>query len=607
MKKILSIMLAASIVFLSGCSAVFAPKGGLIEITGLEEHTQYISTAVKGEKHWVLLAGVFIPDEEESETPSEAEPEADVPEEETEEPEQAEEETSVEEAEQSEQDSEQEEYYEGEEGPAGEFYYTLNLVSPKSGRVLRSKAIKDCPLEDVFGMKPDENGNIMLYDDYHHQKVTYSMDFEQLGEVEKYTAVTAEERFKDNALVTGSFSTYDSFAHNYIEFYGKDRINCFAFPDEKDCLYFADAERFSPSCGDGKRVLGNMIEDDYSTSGKLRVYDFSSNLIVGESQLPSFGKNKTVYFTQGVLQGDSAFVAVEEGDMEEKQNQESPFYAHYYVWNYTTDFQPVAFTSKRMTAQKLKDSNKLFCEEIKNDYGIDVHLNEANEETKNEDEVYALELTAPDYSLYETLTGIRAFFALFPEGFVKESYSNMEHKEIEGFDIFIGERVKGYPSAYANSYGDRYYIALATESFNSETLAHEYMHILDGRLDDYYWEEGIDEMWDQYLPDDFEYMGYEDADESEWDEEAAESFQEYFATRYGMSAATEDRADTFASLFESGAYENQKPEAPYWYESFKVPAKKAVLLCQMLRKAFPSLKNAPAQVWEKSIEKDIKF
>lgn len=576
MKKAICIFLSLCLVFLSGCSVIFKPKTGLIEISGLDENTSYIAAADFDGRYWLLLSGIFVPRQEG--------------------------ETAKEEAQAEQGENADSEEYEGEE-PEGDFYYALNLVNPKSGRLIKSLSLKDCPLKDIFGAKYDDGG-ILVYDEYNKKCVSYSADLKQAGKTEKYTFTENEALAGKNENTNDSFSTFDSFCYDYTEYYSDTRVNAYAFYGDEKNLYFANGERLSPSSGIDMRVLGTKIKSGEFSSEEIMIYDFSSSLIINSINTPDYGADKSVSLSKSVLKENSAFLSVEEGKSTDEGDEQEEYFNHCYIWNYSLDEKNIPFKSEKLGAEEIEKKNKDICEGIKNSYGIAVHINEANEETKAEDEVYALTLDASAYEVYRTLIGIGSFFKKLPDGFVKETYTGIEHTDSSGFDIFIGGDIVGFPTAYANIWGERFAISLKTRGFNVSTFAHEFMHIIDARLEDFYWDEGLDNKWNEFNPEGFEYLGYQDMGAEGWEDMDFSKFESFFATSYCMSAATEDRADTFASLFDygTGDYTDSKP---YWYKPGTAVAKKAVFLCEAIRKAYPCLKNAGVQPWEKSINSDL--
>lgn len=551
MKKIIALILAAALIFLSGCSVPFNElfqKEGLVEIEGLEENITSISTACKGEKYWLAVGMVC----------------------------------------------ESEEIYS----------YSLYLINPKTAKVKSFVSLKDCPLEDIFGARYDDDGNILVYNDYTKQCVRYSPKLERISGAESYTPVNTDELGKDNESVDESFSHYDSFAYDYYEYDKNERVNCYAFYDESDKLYFADGERFSPSSGSGKRVLGSLIKDGEYSREELVIYDFSSGKIINQVVSPDYGINKSVCLIGSYMAADSAFVMFEEGSGEPEGDEQAEYKNHYFIWNYNLGRKDAEFEMRTMTAEQIKAENSALIKEIKELYGIDIYINKANQETLDKDEVYALDLTATPYKAYVAIRAIKYFFTNFPENFIKEIYTGMEHIETGGFEIYIAKDIVGFPNAYANTWGEKFEIALETNGFSINTFSHEFMHIIDARLEDYYWEENLDDLWSENNPEGFEYLGYEDFGAEGWEEVDYSDYEDYFVSLYAMSAATEDRADTFSSLFDYGGGDYVS-EKPYWYKEGTALAQKAVFLCAAIRGAFPSMKNAPVQRWEKSIAEDL--
>ena len=568
MKKLISVLLLLSIVFLGGCSAMFVPASGLAEINGLDKNTNYVLSAELGEKYWVLLSSVFIPDSSEQEEVS-ADTVQEVPEEEVQ----------------------------------GEYYYQLTLVDPDTAKVVRSADIKDCPFEDITGVSFDKDGNIVVFNEFDKVSALYSKKLKKKSEKLPYEVQDTDAKAKKNKIIDDSFSRFETFASDYIEFLGDKRVNAYAFYGEDNKIYLAENERFSPFCGYEKRVLGTMITEAIESKETIRVYDFATSTLVNEIKTPDYGKGRYASLSNAVLRGESAFLVVGDGSKDGVDDDET-FTNHYYLWYYNDSPLAQPFEAESVTQEQLEGKNRQLCKQIQKDYGIEVLINQPNQSTLDKDEVYSLVLTATPYKVYYTLTGLCAFFAKLPAGLVTEVYTGMEHIHPKGFRIYLAKEIVGYPNAYANRWGDYFEMALSTDCFSTDTLSHEFMHLMDARLDDCYWEENLDDVWSESNPEGFEYMGYEEDEGTEWDEKLCEKYEAAFITRYAMSAATEDRADTFSSLFSCGIY-NDDGEKPYWYKQGTAAAQKAVLLCGMIRAAFPCMNGAPIQPWETPIAGDL--
>ena len=599
MKKIICVLLACSIILLSGCSALFQPQTGLIEIQGLDEYTDSVLSADFNGESWVLLATAFVPDENsQAATEPPTEPETEPTTEEI-----AQEVAAPSEEAEEGSDPEEEEYI---EEPQGNWYYTINIINPKNARVKKSIEVKDCPIENYLGIKFDGEGNIVAYNEYEKKCVTYSPDLKEVSKVKNYEHIEYNERAKNNVFFDDSFSCFESFAYDYNEYDKANRVAGYMFYDDNENIYLSNKERFSPNCGYDRRILGSLIEDKIQSSEELRIYDFSTSTVINKIKTPAYGEKRSASSGISFLRDGSAFISVFDFPTEETEGAESAeeiYYNHYYIWNYSLDAQNTPFEVKKRSPEALEEENEALCREFNESYGIDVHLNEANQYTLDNDEIYALELDATPYKLYSTLIGMKSFFDALPDGFVKETYTGMEHIEVEGFDIYIGSRVKGYPNAYANRWNEKFQIAIGAYTFSVATFAHEYMHIIDARLDDLYWEEGLDILWSEYNPKGFEYLGYQENNPESWEKIDFSKHENDFVSFYAMSEATEDRADTFSSLFTFTA--DEYSEKPYWYKENTPAAKKALFLCKSIRKAFPCMKNAPVQPWEEALKNEL--
>lgn len=584
MKKYICIAIALVIVLLSGCSVpLFEPQTGLIEIQGLEEYTNGILSADYNGESWVFLCTSFKPDETMTKDEATTEPQT---------------------SEQEEESSE--EYADEAEELQGEYYYTISLVNPKNAKVKEYITVKNCPIESFEGVEFDDDGNIIAYNGYEKKCVIYSPDLKNESKVKKYKGVNDYSLLaKKNAFYDDAFSNYESFSYWYNEYDKDNRVAGYIFYDDNDNIYLANEESFSPNSGYDKRVLGMVYDEKDGSLDEIKIFDFSTSVLVNSVSAPDYGENKNSSVNISVLRDGSAFLTAFEYPKDDSEDGEDNTATHYYIWNYSLDEKNTPIEVEKQNKAAFEGKNKQLCKEFKKNYGVDIHLNEANQYTLDKDEVYSLELDATSFKLYSTLIGIKYFFGKLPDGFVKETYTGMEHIETGGIDIYIGSRIKGNPSAYANRWGEKFQITLSSYTFGIETLAHEFMHIIDARLDDYYWEEGLDTIWSDYNPKGFDYLGYQENNPEPWEKIDISKYENDFASSYAMSAATEDRADTFSSLFNSGL--NSEPQKPYWYKKGTPAAKKAAFLCKSIRKAYPCMKDAPVQPWEKCISEDLKL
>ena len=270
----------------------------------------------------------------------------------------------------------------------------------------------------------------------------------------------------------------------------------------------------------------------------------------------------------------------------------------YYIWNYRKEALDEPFECDKKTSDLLEKSNEKICDQIKNDTGINVYINSDEYDFYGEDEDFYLYKDANPLEVNIMLTRIKFFLDCLPDGFAREMYEGLKIFEYGGFDIFIGSHIKGTSSAYASSFMNNLTIVFGTAASDFRTVAHEFMHIMDTRIEDYL---GTDtsfyELWCRHNPDGFEYSGL--SDDGYFEDEAYEKYEDYFITAYSMATDAEDRAEIFSYLFIDSFSETLPPE---WYRDKEALREKTDYLLKMLREAYPSLENVKTAHWEKAAD-----
>lgn len=193
------------------------------------------------------------------------------------------------------------------------------------------------------------------------------------------------------------------------------------------------------------------------------------------------------------------------------------------------------------------------------------------------------------YGQYLILRSLKNFADKLPQGFLRELYTDLPGADApawETLNIYVVREIPGDATAFANSWTDNLLICFATQEFEASHPAHEFMHIMDRRLEQQLWTQGrcLEEEW-QALSPDFAYDG-------DLSPEQQEALEGYFVSWYAQTNGGEDRAETFQYLFDVG-----EPLATHWrYQDSPGVQAKAAWLVQALREAFPSV-QAQEQVW----------
>lgn len=458
--------------------------------------------------------------------------------------------------------------------------YKLYLASVKNARVYRSAAL-DCDGFDGFsGAEFDADGNITVFLDYEGKCAVFDRELSQIGGEKPYESRDLTEKAKESAFFDGTMSAYESCFHYFNDRDHYELINAVGFYGD-DFITLVKDERFNIISGCGKRILTSYPKDGSLTTDTVAVYDFESGSIVNSFVTENPDGQPSVSVTFGKLADNAAIIGVEYGDGDPAGGV---YYNKYYIWDYENGAGNEPFEFTRYTADQMKAETDGVCGKIKDEFGIDVHIDEENPYQDAEDEEYGYTFGTSPLKAKVSVGLLYDFLKMLPDGFARETYSGF-NEAVTGFDVYFVDGINGSPNAYANVYGDRYYVCFEAYSLDPHTVYHEFMHVMDARISA---QGDFEEAWNALNPPDFTYLVY---GEEEYD---IEEYSDYFATAYSMQSIGEDRADMFAELFTAGL----SGEPPYWYREGAATEKKAKLLSEQIRAAFPSMKDAPPQPWE---------
>lgn len=537
MKRTIALLLAAALLFLCGCSRLsdtigewFPPakqQTGLIEIEGISENTNEIIAADFWGDELVLFA-----DEYRKET--------------------------------------------------DDYQYILYLISTKTARVKRSNYIPEANTGNFASVQFDENGNILLVNEYDGKAQRFDQSLNADGSTFDFAVEDWYEKAQENPFNTGGFSAYKDYAQYYL--YNDDgaKINALTFYDDNEHLYLTDCDMLNNLDANGRIVLSQARtkSNDFITAA---VYDFNTNTVVNRISSEIRPEREAYCANIGALGEKDAFLSVGYYSVNEQEEYEGNE-QYYYLWHYTLDETNTPFNTVKADEAVLTQMTEEISQGIHNDYGIELLINQHNDYTEEGDDYY-LHLGAPPFNVYCVVAELEAFLKNFPDGFVEEMYE-------DGFQIYIGKKIQSDNiGAYATGYSTVASITLATDSFTSTTLPHEFMHIIDRRIFNTFDDsnEYFEDEWAKLNPDGFEYS----YDTNNYDLD--EKYEDYFVSAYSTATPDEDRAEIFMNLFTAGSYD----EAPYWYTESPYTKAKADYLCKAIRRAYPSLQNVDKAYWEK--------
>ena len=449
--------------------------------------------------------------------------------------------------------------------------YVLTVYDTNSNRITAEKKLSDCPLEYISGAKFHNESTIFVFDAGSGKAISYDLNLKQTGTAEY--EVFEDSEFGSN-FINDSFALFDSYAYSYEG----DSLYYFVFYNETDKIYVFNGEDESICDVDNRNLF--TAKSKYSESSNkwettIYVKDIENALCINSAKLESTSEGLFSDIIESAV-SDKYVCFVER--ISNDQTGGAMFVP--YLWKYTEAPLNEAIDVKSMTESDIVEDNDRIVSDIESKYGVKVLV--------NEEPIFGfdVDLSATPLQVNSVLTGLSSCLDLFPENFIKEIYQDAEY--VEGLNFYVVDNVNG-ATAFANDFAETYEIVFGYHGFTKSVVAHELMHLIDNRIQTYYDDNNMDfyAQWWALNPDGFEYYFEEDHDSNE----------EYFISHYAMTNVAEDLADTFQAMYN--AYEEN---GDYRFNEYEHVNKKAALICEAIRKAFPCMENADEVFWEKYAE-----
>lgn len=418
-----------------------------------------------------------------------------------------------------------------------------------------------------------------------------------------------------HSLMTSWFSAQNDCACFHCNVGSEILYSAYTFAEEPDALYLVDGGFDTFFGSDGRRLL----EMNYEENGDLlyRVLDLEAGAVLDTLTIPKDAPPALADYTYlnteaallcegGVLLrvGWSQFdpERFENGEYGEGEELSPKQEERLYFWKLADNASPIEV--RRVTASDLEAENEAMVQRIAADYQIQVLLDTAPEDDTpplmeyDDPEEYKdahLILGVELFAAYDLLRQLEVFLQSLPVGFTRDMQTDFPEPwdeygmtGFDGFDIYVVKEIPGGSAAYANGWGERLLICLATDEFSYSTLPHEFMHLIERRI--HAWYESQNEsfwgVWDTLNPEDFYYAVGQDDTDLPYD---------WFVSRYAMTDSMEDRAETFQYLFTS----TEPLKEAWWYADSPHVQAKVALLCEAIRNAYPSVQAVERACWEK--------
>jgi hypothetical protein len=240
--------------------------------------------------------------------------------------------------------------------------------------------------------------------------------------------------------------------------------------------------------------------------------------------------------------------------------------------------------------------------QLEDAYGVSIYI---GPEVPEMIDYFSVEQRVAPSAVSSALDDLDEILSAYPEGF----FSQLCFGENRGIRIYLAGSISGgssdvldEASAFVNEINSYLVMVLdISASWNWDyTINHEISHIIDRRLTfrsslakDALFSE---DAWNDYNPSDFVYLdsydGYEDVSDFT-------SYESYFVDSYGITFATEDRAELFGTAMSD--YQNNFAEDSC-FAAGTPTAEKYSFYCACIRDGFDTSGWASVVPWEEPLE-----
>lgn len=454
----------------------------------------------------------------------------------------------------------------------------------RENRLIDIFEISDCPLDEIWGLELKDN-RIILFSNSEMKNAVYDFDMNWLDLTDRTAEDPRDIAEKSNFYDPDLATVNDGYC--YVD--GSEGSHYLYYLDDLDTLYICTAYAntyVSNMCQQNANALNNHYTGDASTS-VFTVDNYKSAFQINRAEIKASDYGYQFISTAATGIGNEYAVCTEYFSNEDSED----YLIRMLCWDYCN-----APTNESLAVEVCKDlnvrSNEII-ESISADYGIEIHINEMHESIEPS---VRCDEDPKQISLYDSVSTIKKFLDSLPDGMVEEIYSGFsnENREKGSIRIDLVSEITIDASAFAQSFTDPMELCFTFHTAHISNVAHEFMHLLDARIDDYMsssdrYAFGLTDEWNDINKDFLHEYDINEESHPEYDYDEA-----HFISFYAATNDTEERAEIFANLYAN--YD-------YCRDALKNEAirSKAELLCRLIRESFPSCANADTLAWEKAI------
>ncbi len=457
----------------------------------------------------------------------------------------------------------------------------LVKFNAKRNKLVKELSLEDCPVQEIWGIELGEDDNIVVYSDAEKKNAVYDKNLKFIETTERNVD---EDDFRKQAEKSKFYSPTRSTVNEGISYCLENDTQFTYFFDSPDILYAYKTDamyQISAFYNPDKLILNEHFSDN-SDAVSFSVDDYRNSTEINSATIDPkiFGYDYCA--TSATAIGDQYVFCIENfGYNDNSEKYENKLFA----WNFHYEPTNKKIPVRAYTYDDMVTGNAKKISDIKEKYGIDIHINESHEGIENsvncDEEIDILAVS-------EDLNHLIKFLETLPDGMIQEIYSGFyfEDGERSGIRLDIVYDITYDADAFADIYSEPMEVCFEANAFSMKTISHEFMHLFNARIYDYINHTGEFNMeWeninDTYRND----VVDEDNHEYQYDEK-------YFVSDYAATNNEEDLAETFSYIYNSVGEERMLCKN-------EIIKKKVDLLIDMIHKAYPSVQAAKQVYWEK--------
>jgi hypothetical protein len=463
----------------------------------------------------------------------------------------------------------------------------LVVLDPATPAVVSEAELEAFPNDAGFSRLSVAGNEVLLIDEYGERCAVYDRAGAFLG-LRDYPVMSRENRGWQNRLLNDDCFWKGADFASYTDGGDTELSRLVAFYDETDRVHALKEPYDELAAAAGHRLLTRRLGEDDELIYVLS--DLDAELRMGEIVLPASDVAGAQWVNScGAAIGEDWVLLAAEWSGERISNARRVFF-WYPDPEEQTPLEEEIFTEEIFTERIAALKTELEA------LGMTIHLDEAPAPEQTTTTGLNVSESVCDtgaslFGQYRILERLKGFTDKLPEGFIRELWSQMpgDCPDRDSLHIFIVRNIPGDAAGFASVWMEPMLICFATEEFGDAHLAHEFMHVIDFRLNQYNAtvHRDLENEWARLSP----WWAYDTWLTEKQEEELAGCF----VSGYARTNSAEDRAETFQALFDS----TEPVAEAWWYEDNPGVQAKAAYLVRAIRAAFPSVQAVEKAWWEK--------